>query len=58
MDARRLPPPQFNERRGDHVWTEGDRDSPVPVLRLNFWSYEPIVKVSQPPTKPPGGAKP
>jgi len=56
MDARR--PPQFNERRGDHVWTEGDRDSPIPALRLNFWSYEPIVKVSQPPTKPPGGAKP
>jgi hypothetical protein len=42
MDARRLPPPQFNERRGDHVWTEGDRDSPVPALRLNFWSYQPI----------------
>jgi len=43
--------PQYNERRGDHVWTEGDRKSPVPAMRLDYWSYEPLGRNLLDPTK-------
>ena len=50
--TERIQPPQYNERRGDHVWTEGDRKSPVKAMRSDYWSYEPIGKVPNYPTNP------
>ena len=44
--------PQYNERRGNHVWTEGDRTSPVKAMRLDYWSYEPIGNVPNYRTNP------
>ena len=48
----RVKPPKYNERRGDHVWTEGDRTSPVKAMRSDYWSYEPIGNVPNYRTNP------
>jgi hypothetical protein len=51
MAASQLRPAKYNERRGDHVWTEGDRKSPVPAMRLDYWHYEPLGRKPLNPTK-------
>jgi hypothetical protein len=46
-EGQRRYSPKYNERRGDHVWTEGDRESPAIALRLDYWAYEPIPKIAR-----------